>query len=61
MKFMHVCVIVLMICAYLGIGIFLRPVVNRCKLACPGLTTAALSALVLTGLMYGMLQGAFNG
>ncbi len=58
---MHVCLITLLICAYLGIGCLLLPGVKLSKLPRPGWTTSILSAFAIAGLLYGLLQGAFYG
>ncbi len=56
---MHACSFLLLICAYLGIGCLIFLPIKRLNISCPGLMTTGLSAVILAGLMTGLLLGAF--
>jgi hypothetical protein len=53
---MYLCLSILLICAYFGIGRLLHVIFRTSLMATVGWAT-----VVLVALMHGMLQGAFHG
>jgi hypothetical protein len=53
---MYLCLTILLICAYFGVGRFVHMIFRTSLVG-----TIGWSAVVFVALMHGMLQGAFNG